>query len=553
MGPISNHYVEHCSECPLMKPASFFPAPALALFILAIGLPLGSEARADENEGAHEVHSDPGSEAIPFAPPRLIPVDEEESDQGLYLDIGARQRLWTDTYERPAGEGRGGGFYNQTRLGAEIGYGSLRAVAETDLLTGRIAGSHPGTPFPAVTDHGARPFEAISLAPGDIADPRQAYLEWQSPVGMLRTGLQTSNWGLGLLANSGDDDDYFFGAPYGGDRSFRALFATAPLRALNTSGWWDQLFIAVGADLVYRDENADLRAGDQAYQFLGSILWDQEEASLGAYLANRNQVDRDDSTLKVTALDIFAERNWRNPGRTWAYRAAAEGIYLFGETTRADAPRAEGPIEVAAFGAAAHLEARHICTGIGVQLRSGFASGDANPRTPSLHRFRFDPNYRVGLLLFDHHIPAWTRHSVDGAEDELRLRDTPRGIDNLVESGSVTNALYVHPILQWDATEDLSFATGLLAAFSHRPYRDLLATFQAGGEAVGVNGAENPSNHLGLEAQFGVRYSSHLWDRLRIDYQGEGAFLLPGAAFDDPIGQADQPTGLLRAFVTASW
>ena len=531
----------------------------LTILLLALSLSSGTVAFAEEGQAPSGTRGDSSGtdgideEPIPFAPPRLIAVEEEAEAEEFQWQLSARQRIWADTFERPAGEGRGQGLYNQTRLHGAAEVGTFRAVLEADLLAGRIVGSHPGTPMPEIADHGARPFDAVSLDWAEIADPRQAYLEWQSPVGMLRTGLQSSNWGLGLLANSGADDDYFFGAPFGGDRAFRALFATAPLRVLDRSGWWDQLFVAVGADLVYRDENADLRAGDQAYQFLGSLLWDGEDASLGAYMAHRTQTDRDDSTLDVTALDLFAERNWRNAGRTWAYRAAAEGVYLFGETTRADAPRGAGPIEVAAFGAAAHLEAQHLCSGLGVQFRTGFASGDGNPRAPSLHRFRFDPNYRVGLLLFDHHIPAWTRHSVDGAEDELRLRDTPRGIDNLVESGSVTNTMYFHPILLWEATEDLHFATGFLTAFAHRPYRDLLASFQAGGELVGVNGADSPGSALGMEGQFGVRYTTHVGPRLQIEYHGEGAFLLPGAAFDDVLGEADRPTGLLRAFVTATW
>lgn len=542
----------------MMKLTSLaFPLGLSAAILLFTSSPLLA-AESENEESAPRADSE--DEPIPFAPPRLEGLEDDyeaESEEEFTWGVTARLRLWGDRFERPAGEGSGQGLYHQTRLGGLAGTEALKLIVEADLLAGRILGHHPATPLPQVANHGARPFESFTNFDDfdDLITPRKLYLEWQSPIGMLRAGLQTSDWGLGLLAKSGDDDAYFFGNPYGGDRVMRALFATAPLRVLEQSGWYDDLYVALGADIVIRDENADYYADDDAYQFLGSLLFDQNDLSLGTYIAHRNQTDADGSTLSVTAIDLYGQKEWscacEEPA--FSFRTAFEAVYLRGDTTRADAPRAEGTVAVDALGIATELGARHTPTGLGLHLYTGFASGDANPRSPTLHRFRFDPNYRAGMLLFDHHLPAWTRNSVDGAADVERLRDTPRGIENLIESGSITNALYLHPVLEWAILDELTVATGILTAFSHRSFRDLLATFEAGGELIGLNGARRPGKHLGWEAQLGLRYHLDLINRLNLEAQLEGAYFQPGEAFDDANGNPDDATTMVRAYLTASW
>ncbi len=491
------------------------------------------------------------TEEIPFADPLMVPLEPSAVgpfEIGLHGDL----TLWADTFERPADQGRGGGLYHRTRAGGFGRFHSLSLHAEADLAAGRFAGAGIPTP-PPVGDHGARPFHPAFDALPQSIDPRQLYLQWESPVGQLQAGLQTSQWGLGLVANDGAQDDYFFGMPFGGDRALRVLFATAPLRPAPGPDFLDDIFLVVGADRVFRDENADWLAGDEAYQAITSLFWQGDQGLLGGYAAYRDQTDRDGSTLRILAMDLAAQGRWTTDDDIWSFSLAAEGAYLLGETTRADGPDLTQPIHVEALGLATHGEIRHNTSGIATQLRAGFASGDSNPRNQNLHRFRFDPNYRAGLLLFDHHIPAWTQHSVDGAADELTLRDTPRGIDNLVESGSISNALFIHPLILWGATDDLTFATGFLTGVTHRSLRDLRATFEAGGDPVGVAGRPRAGRWLGWEAQAGVRYQYQVWNSLTLAARAEGAFLVPGEVFEDATFGSDAPTALLRAYLSAHW
>lgn len=528
---------------PLPRPASAFIA--LALFLVAPSL-----AAEDSPQGA-----DDPEERHTFADPLLVPVEpddrREPGEEGFFIEPRGHVLFWGDVVDRPAGQGAAGGLYHRTRAGGTAGWRTIKLHASADLLAGRLAG--PGIPTPpTIGDHGARPFyPAFHDLPSSV-DARSLYVEWLSPVGVLQVGLQPSQWGLGLVANSGEDDDYFFGVPFGGDRAFRALFATAPLRPIGGPDFLDDIYFVVGADQVFRDENADYLAGDVAYQGVTSIFWQTEDHMLGAYAAYRDQTDRSGDELRALALDI-AGHTTGQLSDDLSFSFGAEAAYLQGETTRADGPDLDRPLQVAAFGAAAHAELRHAPSGLRGQLRTGMATGDANPRNQSLHRFRFDPNYRAGLLLFDHHIPAWSQHSVDGAEDELTLRDIPRGIDNLVETGSVTNSLFIHPLALWDATSDLTFAAGFLTGWTHRSFRDLRATFEAGGAPVGVAGRPEAARFLGWELQTGVRYRYQVWRELTLEARGEAALLLPGPVFEDARFNPDSPTSLLRAYISASW
>lgn len=520
---------------------------ALLFALLALTFPARAAAQEPTEEGAEEIE---------FAPPRLVPYEEDsEQANALNLEFSGHIQFWADTFERPADQGRREGVYQQTRLATAFGRGTLRAVAEADFFSGQLLG--PGIPLPpSIGDHGARPFQEAFADPARFLDPRKLYLQWGSPAGILRVGLQTSQWGLGLLANGGESDDYFFHTNFGGDRVARALFATAPLRPLSLHPAADDLLLAIGVDAVFRDENADWLGGDRAYQAIASLLWNHNATSLGAYTAIRRQTDRDDSTLNVTALDAFAEQKWDREDSNWSFRLGAEAAYLLGETTRADGLRGGDPVSVDAFGTALEADANYQSLGLNFRLRSGFASGDANPSSPTMHRFRFDPNYRAGLLLYDHYLPAWTQHSVDHAHDELRLRDAPRGIDNLVESGSVTNSFYIHPQAIWQTTDQLAFATGFLAAFAHRTVRDLMASVEEGGVPVGAAGSRNPGRLLGWEAQLGARFKHDLLKSgpgLTLEYRAEAALLVPGNAFYDAADNPSDPTGLLRAFITAAW
>ncbi|RAL22898.1 hypothetical protein DL240_08370 [Lujinxingia litoralis] len=520
--------------------------------IALLGITLGSSIAAAQLPGVGLTDGQPSQEprVVELAPPRLIPIDDRPTSG---VRVEGHYRLSADALERPLQEGLRSGLYQQLRLGATIDLGEVQAVASADLLTGTLlGGAYP--PPPAIGDHGARYFHPVLGGADQTLAPRELFLRWESPVGRLQAGLQTSHWGLGLLANDGDiDHETMFTQQVGGDRVARLLFATAPFRAMNSRSPLDDLLVAVGADVVIRDENADINAGDRATQAIASVLWRPAPSEVGIYLAYRDQSDRDGSTLNVAAFDLAGNHQFYTPGGTFRFKVAAEAAYLRGETTRADGATPELPVAIDAAGAAAHLEVRHRPSALSLALRSGFASGDSDPRSDNLHRFRFDPNYQAGVLLFDQHLPAYTAASVAGADDPLRAAAPPRGIDNLVETGAVTNTIFALPTLTYAGPAGLEVAAGALLAWSHRPWRDLAASVEAGGQPVGPRGAPDPGSYLGTEALLGASYQHLVSPGLALQYRALAAMFWPGEAFRDHAGRPDARTALLRAHITALW
>src|SRR5690554_1485449 len=188
----------------------------------------------------------------------------------------------------------------------DLGSEAFGMRAEVDLLSGQLAGDWaPRVPSRVDTQtHANRdPFGR-----GQVVDPREFYAHWRTPVGELRAGLQTSQWGLGLIANSGSlQNEDIFNQNFGGDRVLRAVFATSPLRPFVDAGFAQDIYLALGADLVWQDENANFLAGDRALQAIAALFYRKASTQGGIYAAYRNQDDRNGDFLEVWVFDAYAE------------------------------------------------------------------------------------------------------------------------------------------------------------------------------------------------------------------------------------------------------
>ncbi|AWV91218.1 hypothetical protein [Bradymonas sediminis] len=432
----------------------------------------------------------------------------------------------------------------------DLGNKTFGMHVEADLLSGQLAGDWgPRVPNRADTETQANrdPFGR-----GQVVDPREFYARWRTEVGELRAGLQTSQWGLGLVANSGSlQNEDIFNQRFGGDRVVRAVFATAPLRPLLDSSVAENIYWVLGADLVWRDENADFIAGDRAVQGMSALFYRDEDTQGGVYAAYRDQDDRSGDFLQVWVFDAYADHVF-SAGEDFRFRAAAEVALMHGETSRTWAPNAD-PIGVMALGAAAELEALYKPLDLGVQLHAGYASGDANSDDDTLYRFRFDPNYQVGMVLFDHYMPAVSRASVDGIFDPERSGYAPKGIDGLISDGGVENAYYLSPRLSYGGEDGFMAAASLLWAQAAQPISDPYASFANGGDLVGINGVAPASDDLGVELDAAARYRFSPVDPLTLEIKGEYGIFFPGEAFADQEGDLADPQSLVRVRLAAMW
>jgi hypothetical protein len=415
----------------------------------------------------------------------------------------------------------------------------IQLVGQIDLPRGFIAGQETRHVEAAERDLKERqPLEV---------DPRWLYLDWLTPVGLLRVGQQPSHWGMGIIANDGDHPS-LFGDYRGGAIVERILFATKP------AGKDSPFTVAIAGDLVFRDANADLRDDQVAFQgVLAAFYADRQENMIGVYGVYRHQRQEDaalpgrdfDETLRAWAFDSSGRFNAKIPGTRGFVFGEYEVAYLLGDTdiVRTTAQTAANEREkIRAFGAATRLGAV-VTEGEGAQrwgkfvaqVEWGWASGDADPNDGVTRRFRFDPNHNVGLILFDEVLHWKTARAATIARDpELTQRPNP-GVDLLPSNGSIFGATYLYPTVVFRPMRQLDLKAGAVIA---QTTADFVDPVQVGtsGRFVNYDGGSPKSHDLGIELDAGVEYRLGLDYDISLAFGAEGGVFFPGNGFADAQG-----------------
>lgn len=416
---------------------------------------------------------------------------------------------------------------------------SFDVVGQIDIPRGMIAGETTHAVHPA-----EEPFDERS---GFQVAPRWLYLEKRASYGLWRIGQQGSYWGMGLVANDGDHPS-LFGDYRGGDIVERILFATRPL------GKDSPFIVALAGDLVFRDEQAKLADGDRAFQGVLSMAYDDGDNLLGVYGVYRHQTrDREaiseltpfDEKLKVVVLDIAGKFSTEIPGtRAYAF-GQFEAAAIMGTTSvlRTTDQTRHGEVEkVRSYGGAARLGAVQV-SGQGedrygsfvASLEWGYASGDANSNDGTTRRFTFDPNHKVGLLLFDH-VLAWkTARAAAAAGDPGLVARAMPGTQLLPSNGGIFGATYLYPTFVYRPHRALDTKLGVVIAQSTS---DLVDPYHlnALGKARNYDGGDAKRHDLGLELDAGFEWRLAMGYGLTLQLGAEGGLLFPGHAFDDANG-----------------
>jgi len=403
---------------------------------------------------------------------------------------------------------------------------SLKIVGEFDALTGQIAGD--------TTMVGA----GVLLQPRSAnrgykqADFRQAYLEWNSPIGMWRVGQMTSTWGLGMLANGGEDRQSKFYDSRFGDLVDRIMFATKPAAMFTDAAWAQNLYLVLGFDSVYRDENANVRDGDRAYEGLAALFYKTKTDYLGVYAAYRNQTYDNGDKLKVTAIDLYGHKFF--DFKKVDLKIAFEGTALVGSTNHAVFLRSPNEVSVQAYGFIQRTTLNIKKTGVSTQLELGFASGDKDPSDGTVRSFSFDPDYHVGMILFPEVMSRMSARAADRVSDPNLVQTPPKGYDMAATNGGITNAFYVAPSITWKAWKGLSMTALVLIAMAPAPVYSPYNTATNGGFPKSYRGSTG--RYLGTEFDYGVTWKLPLSKYLNIAIGGDLGLLVPGSAFDTASG-----------------
>jgi uncharacterized protein (TIGR04551 family) len=419
---------------------------------------------------------------------------------------------------------------------------SLRIHATFDVLDNLVLGSTPdfagnlGRPdVPLVAFSGSQ----VSPSAGvngwrDSIRVKEAYADWQ-PAFLLRVGRMRSHWGLGVLANGGNeiDDDY-------ADYSDRVMLL-AKFYGVYVAGIYDMVYSGAITDDPgdFFGQPKDLGEKDDVIQGAISIFQrplsakEKQQRHEDLYENLKPQFDwglytvfrRQEMDLDTASYDEWQSQGGKTeypslllvPRDAWAVipdlwlrfqkrlnyhsgiRLELEAVGIFGKVDNVlDSPGGNGSREIQQFGVA--LEFEYDWNQLKFGLDVGVASGDPakgfgvedqhtlgegeKPNT-KLTSFKFDRNYHVDLLLFREVI------------------------------GTVTNAFYVKPYISYDLFSSHEKALGARL--------DVLYA-----QALEPEATPGSDPFLGLE--FDVRLFYHELNRFRFDV--EAGFLIPGSAFN---------------------
>lgn len=447
--------------------------------------------------------------------------------------------------------------------------GFLRLVKlklEGDLLDG----DHPFSPESRdVLTYETRPRSDSTLVDTDNILLRQAYGVVATEAGYLKVGRQTSNWGLGLVANDGASRPMTFGMSRWGDVVDRAQLVLRPVGLFTRDPERNPLYLVGAVDRVWRDDTANPDQDGDTYNFIASALVRLPWLQGGFYMVRRHQSINErslawDCSGETCApdmglpLEAFETRVWVLDGflsldHTFGpvrLYGAGEAAWILGDTElfrNTDFDQHE--LEQMGFVARAGME-----WGMAdLRFEVGYASGDTDSGDDRIRGFSFDRDYRVGLVLFSHYLGRLSAISAWNLSRPEYSHVAPAGVSRIPTDGAITNTLYANPVLKLAPTERLHVLIGLLWAQAEEgafdPFQSNMVT---GAEVKGWRGASRKKT-LGWEVDLAVGYDWDLagWAYLRTVI--EGGWLRPGAAFETADGTAAHDAGVVQARIELGW
>ncbi len=433
-------------------------------------------------------------------------------------------------------------FETRLRVNPEVHFKGFGFVAEADTATGALVGIPDETVVNQRVPHPA--FSALDL--------RQLFVEYKWKTGVFRVGQQLSQWGLGILANGGnkDADAGEFGQQHFGSLTYRAMVAGRPLYSLG--GAFRAFEPVLAADLVVRDGTAEFARGDRAFQGVLALRFAVDpDHNIGVYAVYRNQ-----RAVGVTdngrATDVFVV----DVAGKWAFARTPTDVVTLGfevagitGTTTQGRNENNPQFNVRQFGAA--VKTSHRYGRLQGYIDWGYASGDQNPGDDRVENFRFDRDYKVGLILFDEVIGYQSARSAFRAADPTLLGQAPEGVDLAPTGGAVTSATYIYPRVRFGIKEWLDVYGGPLFAWSTAKLTDPFNSRIGGGTAINYLGA-SPGGYLGTELDLGLQARWHPITMILVTGTLEAGLLLPGDAFTMGSGGVMGPIGMGRLRLAVS-
>lgn len=373
-----------------------------------------------------------------------------------------------------------------------------RIHMQVDVLDNVVLGSTPDTFFGDGTNpRGDRITGAFSdgqAAPelgrnslSTSLSVKRAWAEVETSFGLVKFGRMPDHWGLGILANSGGKDPVHGGVDLDsdyGDSEDRVMFSTlipgTDIIGAVAMDWSSVAPTAAQTGIMaqrYGGQAWDLDDNDDVNQFVFMVSRRDSPAQFkdkvdqgglalnyGVYFVYRTQnFDQTGVVLGETPPpDQFVPRSLKSyTPDVWARLAwkfieiEAEGLARIGSMEASDLG-VDGELKIRQYGGVLRSTFRFFDGDLRLGAELGFASGGSQDNVnqgelhvsgaqlPSgddttLNRFFFDFDYNVDLILFR----------------ELY--------------GTISNAIYFKPRLEYDITDKLRGKAWSVASFAHKP------------------------------------------------------------------------------------
>ena len=367
--------------------------------------------------------------------------------------------------------------------------------------------------------------------------PRAATLDYKSSIGVWSCGLNTLQWGQGILINDGIVRGRF-GRVINASTYARCSFGTQLGKHL-------QPFISAGA--VYRDDQAEWLEGDRAFSIVSGLRWRHSQSKIGLLVALRTQKDRLDphhpAETKTELTSFVSDLTWQHPFNLGRQQVewVGEIALILGHTTRPYLEETfEDGAEIRAFGGM--TRATVPLAPIKMHLEIGYASGDNDPMDSTMRTFNFHSSFGVGLVLVDHVLPMMSARSVDRINDESLLDVTPPSLRFTVNQGTATGLSYLNPGIEWSISKDTQFFVHYLYFVATADLVDVYNTQINGGYNTNYSNQQPGSRSLGQEFNLRLKHSVAWWSKskqpLVLSILLESAIFLPGAAFENVLTES---------------
>lgn len=412
----------------------------------------------------------------------------------------------------------GGGFAldHRLRTSLDLKAKGWKIGTEWDLFSGQIGGAT--WDLEGTLDERHR--EQRTVLSADAFVPRRANLEGKLGPVQLNVGLQTSHWGLGMVANDGAHDPTFGRSDFG-DRVIRARVATRPL---GPDVAWT---VALAGDRVLADDTARLVWGQDAWQGVFATVLGDAKGRTGLYAVYRHQTEESGEVTTAQVIDVYAEGS--RPAGSWTLSAGFEGAGITGFTERSRSVTSVEGLNLKSAGLTGYLAARGLDDRLEIKARAGWASGDADPDDDTSRDFSFDRDYDAGMVLFDEVQAAINAQSYNLLSDLEHTGHVADGADGLVDEGALKRASFVQPVLDLSIQPWLGLRAGATLAWSTAPVAHPYYTFRAGGTPSNQLNEPTDGYKLGTELDWALRVSAPGDAITRPDLLVQGGHLLPSA------------------------